>query len=98
MNRSKRLVSLAMAFALTLAMLGGIDHLAQTDAPAWALAAAMPPSVVQRSEAFAEDLGEADGAPHTEPAAADPLGRAVTSLAWLVLAGGTAAAVLMPPL
>jgi hypothetical protein len=40
MNRSNRLVSLAVAFALTLAMLGGIDRLAQTDAPASALAAA----------------------------------------------------------
>jgi hypothetical protein len=35
MNRSNRLVSLAVAFALTLAMLAGIDRLAQNDvAPA----------------------------------------------------------------
>jgi hypothetical protein len=50
---------------------------------------------------LAEDPGEADAAPRAEPArpaAADPIGRAVASLAWLVLAGGTAAAVLIAPL
>jgi len=40
MNRSNRLLSLAVAFALTLSMLAGIDQLAQSDAAPAALAQA----------------------------------------------------------